>query len=224
MEQVVGKGVILLGSPEYDEARTVFRENIGRMIDAAQARGIPIMFSALVSNLKDHPPFSPVFAQGTSEEMRRRYVSILATAHHLLTIGDPRAALDESDRAIAIDSMHADGWFVRGTAAYALGDNQNAAGHSGGRRILTRCASAPRRISRRCSSRSCAERHVRVIRTDSVFAAASPRGIIGAELMTEHLHPTIRGYFLMGKGMADGDQRSRHPVPRAPGGRLSDST
>jgi Tfp pilus assembly protein PilF/lysophospholipase L1-like esterase len=214
MEQVVGKGVILLGSPEYDEARTVFRENIGRMIDAAQARGIPIMFSALVSNLKDHPPFSPVFAQGTSEEMRRRYVSILATAHHLLTSGDPHAAFDESNRAIAIDSSHAGGWFLRGTAAYALGDNQNADRSFRRAKDLDALRFRATEDFQEVLIAACAERHVRVIRTDSVFAAASPHGIVGAELMTEHLHPNLRGYFLMGKGMAEAMREGGILFPR----------
>ncbi len=34
---------------------------------------------------------------------------------------------------------------------------------------------------------------------DSVFNLLSPDGIVGANLMTDHLHPTLQGYRLMGK-------------------------
>jgi tetratricopeptide (TPR) repeat protein len=203
MEHVVGKEIIPLDSPEYLEARTIYQENIERMIDAAQSRGIPIMFSALVSNLKDHPPFNPVFAQGTTEEDRRRYVSLLATTNHLLASGDPLAALGQSSRAIAVDSMHADGWFARGTAAYAMGDVQEADRSFRRAKDLDALRFRATEDFQRVLIATCAERRVRLIRTDSVFIASSPQGIVGAELMTEHLHPAIHGYFLMGKAMAD---------------------
>jgi tetratricopeptide (TPR) repeat protein len=38
-----------------------------------------------------------------------------------------------------------------------------------------------------------------IARVDSVFAASSPHGIVGRELILEHLHPNVRGYFLMAK-------------------------
>lgn len=38
-----------------------------------------------------------------------------------------------------------------------------------------------------------------VINIDSAFEAASPFNIVGNNLMTDHLHPTLHGYQLMGK-------------------------
>lgn len=38
-----------------------------------------------------------------------------------------------------------------------------------------------------------------VVQIDSVFNAISPDGIVGDNLMTDHLHPTLSGYELMGK-------------------------
>jgi tetratricopeptide (TPR) repeat protein len=38
-----------------------------------------------------------------------------------------------------------------------------------------------------------------VINIDSVFASLSPDGITGNNIMTDHLHPTLHGYFLIGK-------------------------
>ncbi len=38
-----------------------------------------------------------------------------------------------------------------------------------------------------------------VVNLDSVFSKYDPVGIIGDNLMTDHLHPTLEGYLLMGK-------------------------
>ncbi len=40
------------------------------------------------------------------------------------------------------------------------------------------------------------------IKFDSLFAANSPNGIVGDNLMTDHLHPTLHGYQLMGDAFA----------------------
>lgn len=43
---------------------------------------------------------------------------------------------------------------------------------------------------------------VTVVDAESLFAANSPDGIPGRELFLEHLHPTARGYFLLGAAYA----------------------
>ena len=43
------------------------------------------------------------------------------------------------------------------------------------------------------------EFNIKCVETDSVFCTASPTGIVGDNLMTDHLHPNIAGYLLMGK-------------------------
>ena len=45
--------------------------------------------------------------------------------------------------------------------------------------------------------------NIKYVKTDSVFCEASPNGIIGANLMTDHLHPNINGYLLMGEAFYD---------------------
>ena len=45
--------------------------------------------------------------------------------------------------------------------------------------------------------------NVKHVKTDSVFCAASPHGIVGDNLMTDHLHPNMAGYLLMGEAFYD---------------------
>ena len=45
----------------------------------------------------------------------------------------------------------------------------------------------------------CGEYNATCVSIDSIFNSVSPYGIIGNNLMTDHLHPNIEGYQLMGK-------------------------
>ncbi len=47
------------------------------------------------------------------------------------------------------------------------------------------------------------EFHDAVVPIDSIFASASPDGIVGNNLIVDHLHPNVKGYQLMGKAFYD---------------------
>lgn len=47
------------------------------------------------------------------------------------------------------------------------------------------------------------EFHAPVVPTDSIFNSASPNGIVGDNLIVDHLHPNVKGYQIMGKAYYD---------------------
>jgi tetratricopeptide (TPR) repeat protein len=57
------------------------------------------------------------------------------------------------------------------------------------------------------SHRVAAEFDVPVVPMKAYFEAASPHGLIGANLILEHLHPNIDGYFLMAEAFFEAMQR-----------------
>ena len=57
---------------------------------------------------------------------------------------------------------------------------------------------APEKINQ-IIEKLCKEYNSHCVPVDSFFIAESPNGIIGNKLMTDHLHPNIKGYQLMGK-------------------------
>ena len=57
---------------------------------------------------------------------------------------------------------------------------------------------APEKINRVITSLSI-EYKFPLVNLDSAFSSISPDGIIGSNLMTDHLHPTLRGYQFLGK-------------------------
>ena len=45
--------------------------------------------------------------------------------------------------------------------------------------------------------------HIATIPIDSIFESASPNGIVGDNLIVDHLHPNVKGYQLIGKAFYD---------------------
>jgi len=51
------------------------------------------------------------------------------------------------------------------------------------------------------------EFHVPTVPIDSIFDSASPGGIVGDNLLVDHLHPNVKGYQLMGRAFYDWMER-----------------
>jgi tetratricopeptide (TPR) repeat protein len=101
------------------------------------------------------------------------------------------------------DSTNASGWFAYAQEAYSLGKYPEA---------LTAFARARDLDALRFRVSSefqddlvglCQSEGVPLARVDSAFSAHSPGGIIGNELILEHLHPNLHGYLLMAKTWRD---------------------
>ena len=214
MEHVVGQTAIPFGSSAYKEAREVYRKNLERIIGVASEGGVPIMFSALVSNLRTHPPFQPVYSESSPEAIRVRHAALLRSADSLMNAGNVRSAFDQCSAAISLDSAHAGAWFRQATAAYALGWYDAADRSFRRAKDLDALRFRATEDFQETLASVCAAHGTPLVRTDSVFAAASPHRIVGSELMTEHLHPNLRGYFLMGKVMAETIQEEGLLFPR----------
>ncbi len=203
MEQMVGTGEIAFNSELYRRGLSIYRDNIEAIIDVAQSHHVPILFSTLVSNLRDQVPFVSVFAAGTTESMKVEWNRAKTSGDSLAETGQFVDAIEVLHRAVAIDSMNASGY-------YSLGKTLEAAGHYEKARQAFIKAKDRDALRFRASEEFqealldiCQRRAVPVARVDSAFAAASAHGIIGRELILEHVHPNIWGYLLMAHTWAD---------------------
>jgi tetratricopeptide (TPR) repeat protein len=202
MAQVIREQEIPQGSPLYVRARAIYRDNLERIIDHAQGAGIPIVFSTLVSNLKDQVPFRSGFSGATDPDTRSRILAMDAAAERFLAGGRADSALAILTEGSRLDSTHALTLYLRGRAELALGAfsaAQRSFAHAKDNDLLRF------RMSEEFQSdllEICAQKGVPVARSDSAFAAASAGGIPGRELILEHLHPNIGGYFLMAKAVS----------------------
>lgn len=203
MEQMVRDQYIPYGSAEYERTMEQYQENLERIIHTAQSRHVSIMFSALVSNLKDHPPFRSLSDPALSVSVKENWNRQLGQGDSLFEAGNLQMAAEAYERCSQIDTMNAHAFFKLGGTLLRLGrsvDAESSFTHAKDLDGLRFRASAEFEsvLQNVCSSNG-----VVLARVDSSFRMHSANGIIGHELMLEHLHPNIKGYFLMGKTFAN---------------------
>jgi tetratricopeptide (TPR) repeat protein len=161
MGQMVGNQSIPFGSETYRVGLDAYRANLNSIIETAAAARVPLLFSTLVSNIRDQPPFRDAGPESASVHYRR--------GRELADGGRFDSARMEMTLAKDLDGLR-----FRATEEF-----QQA--------LLS----------------TCAVHGVPVARVDSVFRANSVGGLVGNNLILEHLHPNIGGYFLMAKTWAD---------------------
>lgn len=207
MGQMVGRAAIPYNSPVYREARTLYEQNLRSIIRLARARNVPVLFSTLVSNIRDQAPFVPLFDERTLEPARTRWAELMRLGDSLAAGGSTDGAIACYRRAVQTDSMNARGLFALGRALAGEGFAAE------GKRALERARDLDGLRFRASGDfqqvllEVCRSEGVPVARVDSAFEAASPHGIVGKNLMLEHLHPNVEGYFLMAKAWAEALRR-----------------
>jgi len=202
MGVMVREQYIPYGSDLYRAAIKAYRDNLESIIAVAQSHRVPIIFSELVSNVKDHPPFHSVFSDGTPPKLRARWQSLKAIADTLFESQRFHDARDLYQQCTSLDSLNASGFYRLGLTEYALGRFDHA------RRLLKQAKDLDAlrfRASeefKQVLKEVCATKRVPLAQVDSAFEANSPNSITGQNLMLEHLHPNLNGYSLMAKVFA----------------------
>jgi tetratricopeptide (TPR) repeat protein len=199
MGQMVGTHEIPYGGEMYHQAREVYLENLEGMIQNASDHHVPIIFSTLVSNIRGQQPFRAMFDSRTTHDKRKRCEQLVTDGTAHLSRGNYVAAINEFRSAIAIDSLNAQACFGLGSALFSFGRYTDAGPVLARAKDLDGLRFRATEEFQNDLIRLCRARGVPLARADSAFSAASPHGIVGNELILEHLHPTLDGYFLMGK-------------------------
>jgi len=199
MEMMVKEKYIGLNSEEYKIARDAFRENLSDIIEIAQRHHVGILISNLVSNLRDQPPFISLFSDSISENQRARWQNIFNEGVKLEESAQFEAALKKYQEAKTIDGYPAKLHYRIAKCYDALRDTIIA------RKEYTLAKDLDGLRFRTSSEFNtiiydiCQQKNVPFVDMEEAFARQSPDGIIGKELMLEHLHPNFDGYFLMAK-------------------------
>jgi len=199
MEQVVRDQIIPLGSDTYRTGLETYQKNLRSIIERAHSAGVPILFSTLVSNIRDQTPFRSVLPDGTTGDRRSAWESDLSAGDTLLASGQIDSALQMYEAAQTLAPGAARSTYRLGLALLRQGRDTEA-----GKQL--RSAKDQDALRFRASEEfqdtllaTCKAFGVPVSRVDSAFIGASPHGLIGKELILEHLHPTVEGYLLMAR-------------------------
>jgi tetratricopeptide (TPR) repeat protein len=200
MQQLAKEQTIPINSPIYHRAAAVFRENIRDVIRAAKADNIPVLIGTLVSNVRDQAPFVDVVSDSSMLPLWKKHVNSAR-----LNINQNRydLALLNINQAIAVDSMPATVYFLAGKVYLQYGDTLSAkkafyrAKDCDGLRF--RAAEHLNRIIEQFAD----EPNVTIVPVKRFFEKKADYGIPGKQLFLEHLHPNLRGYFLIAECFAE---------------------
>ncbi|MDZ7371343.1 MAG: tetratricopeptide repeat protein [candidate division KSB1 bacterium] len=193
---------ILLDSPIVSETAQQFRKNLTLMCRLAQKRGVPIVFCTLVDNLKDLPPFASKNRSDLFPRDSLQWAEEMRLGDKLQKTGQFVEAAKAYRRALAVDSSAALTHFKLAQCLFECGDYQEAAKHFSTAKDLDvvrfRAPSSFNAIIRQVT----AEKRVPLADCFEAFARHSPNGIIGKELLLEHVHPNLRGHCLIAETIA----------------------
>jgi Tfp pilus assembly protein PilF len=173
------------------------------------------LFSTLVSNDRDLPPFA-----GTAADAPARAGELLQAGSKALKNGDAgQAALAYSD-ALNLDSTNADALFGSARALLATGDSAAARRHFLDARDHDRMRFRASTGANGIIAAVAKEKGAWLVDFADILAARSPARTIGHEWICDHLHPDARGYYMLAAAFYVGIQHMRLLPPADPGFRL----
>lgn len=201
MSQVVGEQSIPLDSDLYKAGLEQFRSNLRLLLDKYSDAGVPVYIGTVASNLRDHKPFISTLSAGTDRERFNSLADRMRAADRRQVPVDD--LLSMADSLIALDPLAADPYYAKGRMLLAAGDEATALEAFTEARdrdqLRFRAPTAINNIIREEAARAGAL----VVETEQRLADHSKNGIIGSELMTEHLHPNVEGYFQLASAYYD---------------------
>ncbi|MDZ7269575.1 MAG: GDSL-type esterase/lipase family protein [candidate division KSB1 bacterium] len=199
MANVIGDQAIVFGSPKYRRTLANFQDNLALILRECARRGVPVLIGTLFSNLRDLPPFASE-QPALPADARARYQQALARGDSLLQ--QRRFAESESAYRTAWleDSSAAVLWYKRGLASAGLGDSTAALHFFTGAKdrdlIRFRASEEVNQIIAALARKYRAH----CVDLRSRLAQRSPQGLLGNNLLVDHLHPNPPGYYLMATG------------------------
>lgn len=197
MERMVQRQEIELDSDMYRAGIQQFRGNLRSILNRYEQHGIPVFIGTVASNERTHPPFqSGLMASTDPDRWERAYQEALRSESLPLSIERMR-------EVVTLDSMAAQSWFVLGTLLDTQGDYVQALQAYIMAKDLDqlrfRATEEVNQIIRAEAKNSGAI----LVDTQGSLREHADEGIIGSDLMLEHLHPNLEGYFVLADAFYD---------------------
>ena len=198
MEMFLNKQV-RADSPRMLQTYRNFERNLGEIAKIASDSGAQVLLSTIATNLRDCAPFASLHRAGLAPDLLRTWNDLVHRGEALELTGSYSDALKAYLEASRIDDQHAELQFRIARCYLALGDYAAAKQrYELARDLDTLRFRADSRINDiiRAVAGSSGPR-VQLLDTYSLFSAESHNGIIGSELLYDHVHLTPLGsYFL----------------------------
>lgn len=205
MARMVGQEHIAYRGKLYDSTLRTFRDNLTEIIHILKSHGIKIMLSELVSNIRDQKPFVSLFQDKTNRPEWQKYFD---RGMELAQADSCDDALLEFNRAARLDDLPAILHFQIADCLVRLNRFPEAQQEFSKARDLDALRFRASEDFTQKIREVGMQFNIPVVPIAAAFAEASPHGIIGSNLMLDHLHPNLRGYFLMAKTFYESLERN----------------
>lgn len=188
MQQVSKRAQIDLDAPEAETVLRNFESNVKNIFAVFSEKNIPVIISDITSNIS-----FPPFIADTSFQLQTMLAKKLLDERKY---SDAREYLN----SLNIRTHHALVHYYLGKGYEGMGEFDSARFHYRQARdqdlLKFRAPDTINAIIKRVSK----ERGIPFFSVDSIFEVNSSHGIPDTTLFWEHLHPTIKGYYLIADG------------------------
>lgn len=200
MEMFLDKQV-RASSPLMKHSYENFERNLRDTVAVARASGARVIVSTVATNLKDCGPFASLHRENLSENELRSWNDFVRQGAELEEAHAYDEALRRYQSALQIDAQYAELDFRIARVEWMRENYAAAKEHFERARDLDtlrfRADSKINDINRSVANSSGAE----LVDADEVFTKESPNGIIGSELVYEHVHLTPLGNYTLARAM-----------------------
>lgn len=188
-------------SPLMKYAYDNFEKNLRDTVEVAQASGARVIVSTVATNLKDCGPFASQHRENLNADDLRSWTALVQRGADSESARSYAEALQAYLAASKIDDQFAELEFRIARSLWMQGDYAGAKQHFLRARDLDtlrfRADSRINEINRAVASATGAS----LVDADALFSNESANGIIGSDLVWEHVHMTPRGNYLLARAM-----------------------
>jgi len=171
-----------------------FHYNLAKMKSLCRQAGVPVVFLEPVDNIKDFSPFKSQGRDDLDSRSRERLAGTLSEGFRLLGEKRYQEGIQRFKEAVAVDSLSAESFFYLGRAYLAAGDTSSAVEYLLRARELDVCPlRAQEPIHRILRQETVGTYDPDLLDLPGLFRQLSPGGLIGGELLVDHIHPRPEG-------------------------------
>lgn len=189
MSQVAGDKQIRLNSSRYEQGIEQFRDNMLALLDKYQRANIPVFISTVASNIADQKPFASTSSLNL-ETLTEQFGGSQRQSWDKQTLAKLKNTITQSDDA------NAHFWLAQ--------QYQNVGEFKQAKQLFIQAKEldvlrfrAPEAINKTIRQLADSMDNVNLVDGYAAISKRSRGGIIGSNLMLEHLHPNVTGYFLI---------------------------
>lgn len=207
MAKVAREKNIAFDSPLYQQGLDQFEGNMNMLLARYRNANIPVYVGTIASNLRDQKPFNSALANAELQSVIDDVGTQLAINNNEMgsaAIVQPLAPEAIQELIAKLHKKLGDTQYA--LAAYQLGRLFDLAGdYTHAKEWYThardwdelrfRAPSAMNDIIKKLAT----EPGVYLVESEQLLVEKSSQNIVGKELMLEHLHPNVEGYFLLGE-------------------------